>query len=118
MGALFGAWYWVCALLAFLVIIPLFVWSIFKFGESLIQATLELLFCAGFGWLWVSLLQYSRARRRFGSGIDPREILSSPRPTDPDEYLLWKWTRHYAITWIVMAVGMLITVAVLVLFYS
>jgi len=114
-ASLFTGWGWVLSLVAFLIVIPLFLWSIFTFGGGFL-AIAELLFCVSFGWLNVSMLQYFRAARRLGASLDPREVLSSPRPADPDEFLLWKWTRHFVISWLVLALGMLATVTALVLF--
>ena len=45
-----------------------------------------------------------------------QEFQETINSADPDEFLLWRWTRHFVISWLALALVMPTTVAVNVLF--
>jgi hypothetical protein len=87
-------WAWLVALLAFLAVIPLFLWSAWWQSWSWINSILTTMLCFEFGWGFVSLPRFYRASRKLGlSGAGRLALLSGDRPTDPDELHLWQAFR-------------------------
>ena len=109
--SLWAAYSWLVASLGLLVIIPLMVWSIWQNPEPLAFKFGEVIFCAAWGWLLVSLLQMVRVFRELGLTSEGRlKVLSGPRPTDPDELRLWKSVWRFVFAFIATILAMIVFV--------
>jgi hypothetical protein len=83
------------ALMAFLIVIPLTLRLAWGNTSSFANAIVTTLFCVSFGWVNVSTIMTQRAIRKLGlSSISVKNIISSPRPVDPDELNVWIWMRR------------------------
>lgn len=96
----FVAYSWVVGLFGLLVIVPLMLWFVWRDSSALIFKMTETVFCLSWGWGVVSLLQMFRLWRDVG--LTPRgrlQVLSGPRPDDPDELRVWKsaWRFMFAV---------------------
>jgi hypothetical protein len=95
----FAAYSWVVALFGFLVIIPLSLWFIWRDSSAFIYKMAETAVCLSWGWTMVSLLQMFRIFREVGLTPEGRlQLLSGPRPNDPDELRVWRsaWRFMFA----------------------
>jgi hypothetical protein len=51
------------------------------------------LVCFSFGWTFLAMWQVSRGCRKLGwKRSNYTQFLSGPRPADPDELAIWRWT--------------------------
>jgi uncharacterized membrane protein (DUF106 family) len=83
-------------LLAFVVVIPLFLWFAWAHKTSNVNSILTTLFCLAFAWVFVSMSQCFRSLRKLG--LSPRarmRLFSGFRPDDPDELRAWQWGWHF-----------------------
>jgi hypothetical protein len=83
-------------LLAFVVVVPLFLWFAWAHKASNVNSILTTLFCLAFAWASVSMSQCFRSLRKLGLSPQGRmRLFSGPRPDDPDELRAWKWGWHF-----------------------
>jgi hypothetical protein len=94
-GGFTRIWTYLVALIGFLVVIPLSLWSAWSHRLTPVEALysiIDTMICACWGLALVSTLQVHRAIRRLGiSGEEAKTLFSGTRPTDPDELIVWKW---------------------------
>jgi hypothetical protein len=94
----FEVYAWVFGLVAFLIILPLTFWFVWRNSDTLIIKMTQTIFCLSWGWIVVSLLKMFRVLREVG--LTPMErlyVLSGPRPDDPDELRVWKSAWQFMI---------------------
>src|SRR5271169_6247009 len=95
-------------LMAFLIVIPLTLRLAWKNPSSFANAIVTTLFCISFGWGNVSTIMRQRAIRKLGlSSISVKNIISSPRPDDPDELNVWIWMRRTLFAFIAVILCMI-----------
>jgi len=83
-------------LLAFVVVIPLTLWSAWTHRNPLVNQILLTFFCVSFGWLFVSMLLCYRTLRRLGlDGQGRLRLFSGPRPDDQEELRAWQLGWHF-----------------------
>lgn len=90
-------------LMAFLIIIPLTLHLAWGNTSALAYTIVMTLFCLSFGWGNLSMLLMHRGTRKLGlrpSSSSLMSIISSPRPDDPDELYVWRWTRQFLFAFI------------------
>jgi uncharacterized membrane protein (DUF106 family) len=82
--------------LAFVVVIPLFLWFAWAHKASNVDSILTTLFCLAFAWLFVSMSQCFRTLRKLELSPQGRmRQFSGPRPDDPSELRAWQWGWHF-----------------------
>jgi hypothetical protein len=95
-------------LMAFLIVIPLTLRLAWGNASSFANAIVMTLFCISFGWGNVSIILRQRAARKLGlRSTSVRDIISSPRPVDPDELDYWIWTRRTLFAFIAVILCMI-----------
>jgi hypothetical protein len=96
------------ALMAFLIVIPLTLWSVWGHHSTVADSAVQTLLCLSFAWAIVSMVQAQRSLRRLGlSSSDRMRLFSGPRPDDPDELRAWKWAWQFMYAVIVGIVFMI-----------
>jgi hypothetical protein len=94
--SLFAVWGGIVTVFAFLVIIPLTLWSAWANHSPLVFTILDTLLCLSFGWALISNFILFRRLRKLGlSGKGRLRLLSGPRPDDPDELKAWQAGWHF-----------------------
>lgn len=83
-------WTYAVALFALFIIIPLNIWLVATHPPTLLDAALELVITASFGWGILSAAQLLRGLRKLDAS-DRVRVFSGPRPADADELFAWKW---------------------------
>jgi uncharacterized membrane protein (DUF106 family) len=82
--------------LAFVVVIPLFLWFAWAHKASNVDSIPTTLFCLAFAWLFVSMSQCFRTLRKLDLSPQGRmRLFSGPRPDDPSELRAWQWGWHF-----------------------
>jgi uncharacterized membrane protein (DUF106 family) len=82
--------------LAFVVVIPLFLWFAWAHKASNVDSIPTTLFCLAFAWLFVSMSQCFRTLRKLELSPQGRmRQFSGPRPDDPSELRAWQWGWHF-----------------------
>jgi len=106
-GKLFEAWAWIAALFGLLVTIPLFLWFAWRDSSALMFKVAVTVFCLSWGWTMLSLLQVYRVWRELGlTGEGRLQILSGPRPDDPDALRVWKSAWRFVLAFIATILSM------------
>ncbi len=96
------------AVMAFLIVIPLTLRLAWGNTSRFANAIVMTLFCISFGWGNVSTIMMQRAVRKLGlSSISVKNIISSPRPVDPDELNVWIWMRRTLFAFIAVILCMI-----------
>lgn len=94
-------------LLAFLIVIPLTLWSAWAHRNPLVDQILLTLFCVSFAWLFVSMLLCYRRLRKLGlDGQGRLRLFSGARPDNPDELSAWLlgWHFVYAVIAVLLSI--------------
>ena len=98
---------WVVALFGFLVSIPLFLWFVWDDSSTFMFKMAMTVFCLSWGWTMVSLLQMFRIWRELGlTGGGRLQILSGPRPNEPDALRVWKSAWRFVFAFIATILSM------------
>lgn len=99
---------WFVALVGILFITPLSLWFIWRDSSALLDNLAGTACCLSWVWTMVSLLQMFRVYRE--AGLTPlgwQQILSGPRPSDPDELRVWKSAWRFMFAFIATMLSMI-----------
>jgi len=87
--------YGLAVLLAFVVVLGSVVWFARVHHQAIPDAAVLTLICFSFGWAFLAMLKVHRGCRRLGwDRSHYAQLLSGPRPNDPDLIVIWRWTLH------------------------
>ena len=94
-------------LLGFAGVLLSVVWFVRAHHATIPDNVVLTLICFSFGWTYLAMWKVGRGCRKLGwNRSNYTQFISGPRPADPDELVIWRWTFQlcYAILAVVLCV--------------